>query len=632
MKLMPLSRLLTAFIFGSLFAGATVVNLNLPTNAIDGTWYAAVGSRNAVISLKACADGELIGLLPAEPTINITGGTIVGSSVSINFSGEDGGGALGDFSFTGTLSGDVLAGQALVNGTLRDITFNRVTANYEVQLVEFIDPDVSAFYPDVNATLLFNIVTKAGRFVGGAFTGFHSCEFIACGGMIDDVSVDSSTGERTITTVSNNIDGELVATWDSATSTFAGTWTSISSSGYTAGGDFIGSQQGLANSENFDEVLGLLTAFADGVESETLIASDIFAASYLNDGVTSSDWDTRLTGWFADYDSLQVDLGAVSTIITHNTGGESLWTRRLPQIEAIVTISGLNVHTGATEVVYEFSPSAVNTELSLIAIAPAAKFIGNGAAGELELELPFDYALADLTSNIVWPYGVHGGGHPEGHPGVDFWMLPGSSIKSATAGEVVMTDTNMMMIESRSGLLIQYEHIASIDPALILGSTVVAGQHLAIPEVDHIHFGIRHGIVTEPPLKHFSATAQVDFDSLWAQAAWPQEISEPLTANAYHIDFPHVIEWINNDPSGLPAVIELTDVSPFDYDHTYRLLDNAGVVYDSGNVNFNHGQGWLDFGSQLGLCDIVGNEMQLVLSTSGRPTSLAGASVFSFAE
>ena len=632
MKLMPLSGLLTAFILCPLFSGATVVNFNLSTNAIDGTWYAAVGSHNAVIALKACADGELIGLLPAEPTISITGGTIVGSSVSINFSGEDGGGALGDFSFTGTLSGDVLAGQALVNGTLRDITFNRVTANYEVQLVEFIDPDVSAFYPDVNATLLFNIVTRAGRFVGGAFTGFHSCEFIACGGMIDDVSVDSSTGERTITTVSNNIDGELVATWDSATSTFAGTWTSVSSSGYTAGGDFIGSQQGLANSENFDEVLGLLTAFADGVESETLIASDIFAASYLNDGVTSSDWDTRLTGWFADYDSLQVDLGAVSTIITHNTGGESLWTRRLPQIEAIVTVSGLNVHTGVTEVVYEFSPSAVNTELSLIAIAPAAKFIGNGAAGELELELPFDYALADPTSNIVWPYGVHGGGHPEGHPGVDFWMLPGSSIKSATAGEVVMTDTNMMMIESRSGLLIQYEHIASIDPALTLGSTVVAGQHLAIPEVDHIHFGIRHGIVTEPPLKHFSASAQVDFDSLWAQAAWPQEISEPLTANAYHIDFPHVIEWINNDPSGLPAVIELIDVSPFDYDHTYRLLDNAGVVYDSGDVNFNHGQGWLDFGLQLGLCDIVGNEMQLVLSTSGRPTSLAGASVFSFAE
>ena len=632
MKLMPLSGLLTAFILCPLFSGATVVNFNLSTNAIDGTWYAAVGSHNAVIALKACADGELIGLLPAEPTISITGGTIVGSSVSINFSGEDGGGALGDFSFTGTLSGDVLAGQALVNGTLRDITFNRVTANYEVQLVEFIDPDVSAFYPDVNATLLFNIVTRAGRFVGGAFTGFHSCEFIACGGMIDDVSVDLSTGERTITTVSNNIDGELVATWDSATSTFAGTWTSVSSSGYTAGGDFIGSQQGLANSENFDEVLGLLTAFADGVESETLIASDIFAASYLNDGVTSSDWDTRLTGWFADYDGLQVDLGAVSTIITHNTGGESLWTRRLPQIEAIVTVSGLNVHTGVTEVVYEFSPSAVNTELSLIAIAPAAKFIGNGAAGELELELPFDYALADPTSNIVWPYGVHGGGHPEGHPGVDFWMLPGSSIKSATAGEVVMTDTNMMMIESRSGLLIQYEHIASIDPALTLGSTVVAGQHLAIPEVDHIHFGIRHGIVTEPPLKHFSASAQVDFDSLWAQAAWPQEISEPLTANAYHIDFPHVIEWINNDPSGLPAVIELIDVSPFDYDHTYRLLDNAGVVYDSGDVNFNHGQGWLDFGLQLGLCDIVGNEMQLVLSTSGRPTSLAGASVFSFAE
>ena len=467
MKLMNPSVLLTAFIFGSVFAGAASTNLNLITNPIDGTWYATVGSHNAVISLKACADGELIGLLPAEPTINITGGTIVGSSVSINFSGEDGGGALGDFSFTGTLSGDVLAGQALVNGTLRDITFNRVTANYEVKFMELIDPDVSPLHSDVNATLLFNIVTRAGRFVGGAFTGFHSCEFIACGGMIDDVHVDSSTGVHTITTVSSNVDGELVGTWDSTTSIFEGTWTSISSSGYTTGGDFMGSQQGLANSENFDDVLGLLTDFADGVESETLIASDIFAASYLNDGVTLSDWDTRLTGWFADYDSLEVDLGTVSTIITHNTGDENLYTRRLPQIEAIVVVSGLNVHTGTTEIVYEFAPSPIDTELSLIVISPGAKFIGNGASEELEIELPFDYAVADLTSNVVWPYGVHGGGHPEGHPGVDFWMLPGSSIKSATAGEVVMTDTNMIMIESRSGLLIQYEHIASIDPALI---------------------------------------------------------------------------------------------------------------------------------------------------------------------
>jgi hypothetical protein len=603
----------------------------LQSTGIDGTWRATVGDHQAVIALKSCSDGEIIGILPAEPTISITGGTISGSNVTVNFSGSDGGGDIGDFSFTGVLSGDVLDGQGLVDGALIDVTFNRVIANYQVQFMEVIDQDVSPLYPEVNATLLFNVVSSAGSFVGGGFTGFHSCEFIACGGMVDSIRINSATGEYTISTVSSNINGELVAIWDSAAQIFEGTWSSINSSGYTTGGEFMGGQQGVANSDNFDDVLGLLTTFADGVEGEILVAADIFDSSYLNDGIDSAAWDTRLSSWFSNYDSLQVDIGAVSTIITHNTGNENLWTRRIPQIEATVVVSGINVSTGAAEVIYEFSPSAVNTELSLITISPTAKFIGNGASSELELELPFDYASADTASdNIIWPYGVHGGGHPEGHPGVDFWMIANSSVQAAAAGEIVMVDTNMLMIECRDGLLLQYEHLASIDPAVVMGATVSVGQHLAVPEVDHIHFGIRHGIVTEPPLEHFSVAAQIDFDALWSLAAWPQEISEPLISNEYHIDFPHTIEWVNSDPTGMPAIIKLTDTSPYDYIHTYELLDLSGSVYDSGTADYSHGHGWLDFGAQLGLCDILGSEMQLVLSTTSRPTSLSGASVFNF--
>jgi murein DD-endopeptidase MepM/ murein hydrolase activator NlpD len=451
--------------------------------------------------------------------------------------------------------------------------------------------------------------------------------------MLESISVDPITGQHTITTVSSNVDGELLAYWDSTLKQFSGTWSSMASSGFSDSGSFIGSQQGIANSSSFDAVLGLLTTFADGVEGETLIASDIFSAAYLNDGFNASDWDSRLSSWFSNYDFLQVEIGEVTTLITHNNGDENLWTRRLPQIEASIVVTGTNIATGAVETVYEFSPSAINTELSLLEATPVAKFIGNGASSDFEILLPLNKVDAAIgTSNVVWPFGVHGGGHPEGHPGADFWMAPGSPILAAAGGEVVMLDSSMLMIECRSGLLLQYEHLKNIDATLSIGTTVSAGQHLAEPEVDHFHFAIRHGIVLAPPLEYFTSAAQVDFDYLWENSQWPQEISEPLITNDMHIEFPHVVSWLNTDPAGSPAVIELTDTSPFDYVHTYRLLDSTGAVIDSGTADYNHMNGTLNFGAQYGLVDIVGPEMTLELSTSAPPTAFVSPSTFLFAE
>jgi hypothetical protein len=34
------------------------------------------------------------------------------------------------------------------------------------------------------------------------------------------------------------------------------------------------------------------------------------------------------------------------------------------------------------------------------------------------LDIPVD--VSKLGAGVLWPYGVHGGGHPEGHPGFDF--------------------------------------------------------------------------------------------------------------------------------------------------------------------------------------------------------------------
>ncbi|HIG87888.1 MAG TPA: hypothetical protein EYQ25_12705 [Planctomycetes bacterium] len=68
---------------------------------IDGAW---VGSGN-LICPKERPGGRLLGCMENDPGTIMTAGTLTGSSVSLTFQGEDGGGPLPTSLFSGTFTG-----------------------------------------------------------------------------------------------------------------------------------------------------------------------------------------------------------------------------------------------------------------------------------------------------------------------------------------------------------------------------------------------------------------------------------------------------------------------------------------------------------------------------------------------
>jgi len=64
---------------------------------------------------------------------------------------------------------------------------------------------------------------------------------------------------------------------------------------------------------------------------------------------------------------------------------------------------------------------------------------------------------------VLWPYGVKGGGHPEGHPGFDFEAPENSEILAVQNGSIISVTTDgghgIVIIQSVGGITVTYQHI-----------------------------------------------------------------------------------------------------------------------------------------------------------------------------
>lgn len=133
---------------------------------------------------------------------------------------------------------------------------------------------------------------------------------------------------------------------------------------------------------------------------------------------------------------------------------------------------------------------------NLISIIAFALVFGIGLLGCGAEPVPVVGSPVDLDKlggDYIWPYGVHGGGHPEGHPGIDFVSTTRLVVTSPVRGVVKkIGETTVsngaaggkkLEIIANGNLSVGITHV-ELDAGIEEGTTVSKGQRLGTQTQD----------------------------------------------------------------------------------------------------------------------------------------------------
>lgn len=267
------------------------------------------------------------------------------------------------------------------------------------------------------------------------------------------------------------------------------------------------------------------------------------------------------------------------------------------------------------------------------------------------------------------PFGVHLADHGvDGHPGWDFHYRIGAMVRAAADG-VIQTVTVpepqrptryvVQLMHEAGGRTYRtvYFGIESPPAEITVGATVRRGAALgpaavlsqvigtALQTYAMIHFqvddfsysgGLTNRNAVNPGL-FLSTSASAFFATLWNDASYSGEPTEPFPSNPRDVTFPMTRRW-TRQRGDLADVIELTRPAGTTNDYNYRLLDNTGGVIETGTarsspavrpfptIDLSPASG----ATRLGVYDIVSNTMRLVVAPAGapRPTGFTNETVY----
>ncbi len=282
--------------------------------------------------------------------------------------------------------------------------------------------------------------------------------------------------------------------------------------------------------------------------------------------------------------------------------------------------------------------------------------------GVLSLGMPIAGGDVANTAFGMLPFGYHGGGHTEdGHAGWDIEYRLGAPVRAAAAGMVLAVEPDpntpgrsIVVLEHVVGTHFyrtHYANLATVSSDVVVNELLLAGQPvgtagtitttidgLAITyamthfQLDDLEF---HREVANPkavsPEPFLTAEGKALFDSVWATAAYFQELLEPLATNVRAITVT-TRTWMRAGGDG-PAGIRFTRTGST---YTYELLAESGTVVEAGTVSLapTSRPPTIDLVSptatRLGTYDILSNELRLTLANPGisRPASVTPANVY----
>jgi len=610
---------------------------------VDGTWTNTTG-RFTVLVLHERAAGRLTGYLPDDPATWITGGLHSGAAVTINLAGKD---PLLAWSgaFTGTLAGRTLTGTFDDGSGPVTITAERTARRLTVEHW------ILAGGPASDMVRATKVLLPSGAFASGGFVGVAACDFLACGGSITAWTVAGTA--HTIATASGGTypsTSSLTGTWDPATRLLSGSYATTHCLG-SASGTFFGGKAGLTDTRDIRRVLELLGDFADRIEAESPAAADAFASFYLNDGMTRADWQAKMAAIYAAYDNLEARIDGVRQIVTQNDSEVHPFVSGPPRVEWHLIVTGAPAGGGPRVTVLDVAAAPRSGE-ALYWIGEEhgrAVFIGNGYAAPFSIIMPILPGDAARAFTGLWPFGVHGGGHPEGHRGWDVEYAAGAKARAAADGTVsdiepnsLRPDLSRVTVEHRPGYHTVYDDLDMLEPDIVVGARVRAGDPLSTVggfssgSVSHFHstFSVRIGLDDVCPGDYLNADGRSVFDTIWPGARYMEELAEPFPCNPVAATFPLTRAWLRTSGSLAPR-IELTRLDPTTTAYAYTLRDGLGTAIESGSIVINPFASphptidLLPVGGgapHLGIYDVVSGTMRIAWDDATRPTTLTSAS------
>jgi len=441
----------------------------------------------------------------------------------------------------------------------------------------------------------------------------------------------------------------LVGAWSPSDLVVSGSYAHLDCGG-AKGGDFIAGKGGVTDARDLRGVLRLLVRLADRVEAESLSALDLFSASYLNDGKTRADWQAELTALYADFDDLEVEIAGIDEVSTLDDPDVNPLVGGPPRVGFRLVVTGTPSGGGPVETVADavFSLQG-DTQLAFIGREKGRwVFVGNGYSEPFAIDLPID-SIADGASLAygLWPFGVHGGGHPEGHAGWDVEFAAGAKVHAAADGTVASVVPNddfpgqqNVTIEHRPGIATRYDHVANLEPGIVEGAAVASGDVLGdpgtfAPGFHAIHFALSDYTESVCPTPALTPAAQALFDALWEGAAYNEELVEPFPCQALSPGFPLVRVW-QRSAGGLAPRIDFSRATGASLGYGYALRNAVGAATETGSatVDPSTSPASIDLvpdgggATHLGVYRVVSGEMLLDWDDLVRPASLAGASSY----
>jgi hypothetical protein len=371
-----------------------------------GVWVgplpvSATEQRTFAVVVHERTGRELMGhLLAGTSRRTLLGGLRSGDGMLLVFDMRDQGiaDAIG---LSGTVSGDTLTATATLGPTSVPVTWTRRADPLDVRSFVFAASTSGGGEPSE----LSVVQDASGALVAGNFTGAE-CGFIACGGAVTSFA-ETPGGAITIGVATDGAcpgPATLNATFDPATTFYAGTWTHTDAGACgakTSNGELVGGRDLGTRSTDAASVLANLGQLADDLEAGAAFSAPhpAIASAYLHFGETAADFLAARNAEVLAHPDASIQFYNFSSIRTVVPAGH---LALLPSARG-VTFSDVR-SDGAGEYRNVEAGTPAQSGLYYLTEESGAWRLNGNRAGAFEL--PFAYTLG--PERLVVPTGVAG--------------------------------------------------------------------------------------------------------------------------------------------------------------------------------------------------------------------------------